>query len=358
VSEGRIAKPLAVFVLLVVGLLLVTAAAAFVVGEPPGSADGRAIQGQSPAQFQPGEVLVDTDPEEGGIAVERGEKRILIDTEHGNEFDRASLEPIAEALFTAGHDVTFSGEAGGTGVEYAESLGEYDALVIIQPTGGFDESERNAVKNFTDGGGRLLVLAEPTQSEAGGLFSAPSTVSFGAEALIAQYGLRVGADQLYNVNDSGNDNNFKSVYAVPSAESELTAGVERVTFDTGGYVVLIRETEAEVLLTAVEGTRTLQTRRAGEYPMAVRTGNVAFVADSSFIKGSEVYDADNEVLLGNLLAFLAGGEAPGPVGPDDSEGEGTETPTPPPEPTEAPTPPPEPTEAPTPTPEPTETPGL
>jgi len=87
-----------------------------------------------------------------------------------------------------------------------------------------------------------------------------------------------------------------------------TAGVETVTFDTAGYV--ITNTDAERKFTAVEGTRTLETRRPVTRPTAVRHDNVVFVADSTFITQSEVYDADNEVFIGNLLEFLLGGGMP------------------------------------------------
>jgi hypothetical protein len=333
--EGRIVKPLAVFVLIVVGFVLLAAALGFAGGSGTSPADGQSIQGQSPPQFQPDALLTTPDPESGEITIPEGDNaRILIDAQHDNEFSRAEIEPIIEALFAAGHTVAYADSS--SGIDYSEGLRRYDALLVIQPTDPFTEAERNAVGNFTDDGGRVVVLAEPTQVRAGGSFSLPSAVSFGADNLTAQYGIQIGAEQLYNVDDSANDNNFKSIYAAPSSAVDLTAGVEIITFDTAGYLVRSPASDAETLFTAVAGTRGLTSRRTGTYPTVARSGNLAVVADASFVKASEVYDADNEVFVGNLLAFLVGGEVAVDSLPDSEPADdetATSTPTPTPTPT-------------------------
>jgi hypothetical protein len=329
-----------------------------------GQPDGAEISGQSPGQFQPENVNKGYDPETGDIEVDAGEreKRVLVDTRHGNQFSRANLEPVVEAAFESGHSIEFDAGASSDGrnrrgsgdFSYGETLSNYDGVLIIQPTGEFSESERNALRNYTEAGGRVVVLAEPTQIQAAlGLFGAPSPVSFGATNLTRNYGLQVGAETLYNMNDDRNDNNFKSIYASPSADTSLTEGVETISFDQGGYVVVNENHEdagrIEVLYTAADGTRTLDTRREGEYPVAARNGNMVFVADSTFIEESEVYDVDNEVFVGNLVEFLVSGDldrdfsssgpdtGPSPPEPPEPPEEQQPTPTPPAEPT--PTPP-------------------
>ncbi len=91
----------------------------------------------------------------------------------------------------------------------------------------------------------------------------------------------MGSEQLYNVDDAANDNNFKAIYASPSDDGDLTDGVETITFDTAGYAVV--NGDAETKFTAVEGTRTLETRRTGTYATVVRNDNMVFVTDSTFI---------------------------------------------------------------------------
>ena len=352
-----------------IGVFVVIVALAVVGGVVLGAAgdsgqpDGAEVSGQSPAQFQPDAVNEEYDPETGNIEVDAGEqdKRILVDTRHGNQFSQTDLEPVVEAAFESGHTIEFGASASsdgrsrrGSGASYGETLSNYDGVLIVQPTGEFSQSERNALQNYTDAGGRVAVLAEPTQIQAAlGLFGVPSPVSFGATNLTRNYGLQVGAEGLYNMNDDRNDNNFKSIYASPSSDSSLTEGVETISFDQGGYVVVNENHEdagqIETLYTAAEGTRTLDTRRTGEYPVVARNDNMVFVADSSFIEQSEVYDVDNEVFVGNLVEFLVSGDldrsfpsdggrnsGPTPPAPPEPPGEQEPTPTPPAEPTPTP----------------------
>ncbi len=359
-SPGRL---IGVFVV-IVALAVVGGVALGAAGDS-GQPDGAEVNGQSPAQFQPDAVNEEYDPETGDIEIDAGEqdKRILVDTRHGNQFSQADLEPVVEAAFESGHTIEFGASASndgrsrrGSGASYGETLSNYDGVLIVQPTGEFSQSERNALQNYTDAGGRVAVLAEPTQIQAAlGLFGVPSPVSFGATNLTRNYGLQVGAEALYNMNDDRNDNNFKSIYASPSSDGSLTEGVETISFDQGGYVVVNENHEdadqIETLYTAAEDTRTLDTRRTGEYPVVVRNDNMVFVADSSFIEESEVYDVDNEVFVGNLVEFLVSGDLDRSFPSDGGRDSGPTPPAPPEppgeqEPTPTPTPPAEPTPTP------------
>ncbi len=328
-------KLIAVFVVIVVVAVGGAAVVASTSGEDT-APDGATIDGQSPGQFQPDAVNHEDDPEEGTIEVDEtdGQKRILVDTSHSNQVSESELEPVVEAAFGSGHFVEFG--ADDSRGSYAETLSNYDGVLVVQPLSAFDKSERNALQNYTDAGGRVVVLGEPTQIQAAlGLFGVPSAASFGADNLTQSYGFQVGSEMLYN--QENNDNNFKSVYAAPETNDELTDGVETVTFDRGGYVVVNEQHEdaddIEMLYTAADGTKTLDTRREGDYAMAVRNENLVFVADSSFLDQSEVYDADNEVFIGNLLTFLVSGDLD-----EDFPSDGGATGPGPPEPPEEPTP--------------------
>jgi len=337
-------KLLGVFVVIV----LVAIAGAAVVGSTgdTGQPDGTHVDGQSPGSFQPENVNQEFDPEEGEISIDTDEDpaRILVDTSHGNQVSEEKLEPVAEAMFESGHDLQFgpdssSQQSGVGGSSYEERLANYDGVLVVQPIEEFSQSERNALNNYTDAGGRVVILGEPTQVQAAlGLFGVPSAVSFGAANLTRSYGFQVGAEMLYNSEQDQNDNNFKSIYASPTRGGELTQGVETVTFDRSGYVVRNEQHEGaddiNVLLTAADETRTLDTRRQGEYPVAVRNDEVVFVADSTFLEPSEVYDVDNEVFVGNLMDFLVSGDVDEDFPSDGS----TESPPEPPEPPQEPTP--------------------
>lgn len=308
-GSRRLGNALGVFFLVVLVVLAGSVGVATVAPDARGPFDGESIDGQSPAQYQPDQLEGDVDPETGEVRVDTQteDRRILVDTQHDNQFAERDIEPLAEAAFAAGHRITIQDDDAD---DYDELLSEYDALLVVQPTDGFTPSQVRAVRNFTDAGGRVVVLAEPpTVSIGGGLIvTTIDTVSFGATNLTAQYGTLVGSEALYNLDDSRTDNNFKSIYASPTGDDSLTEGVETVSFDSSGYLVRQEGSDATTIATAAEGTRTTDTRRNGTYATAVRNGNLTVVADSSFIKRSELYDVDNEVFVGNLLEFLATGE--------------------------------------------------
>ena len=309
-SDRSLVQPAAVLIVALTVVLAGTFAVSALVGTAPtGSPDGANIEGQSPAQYQPENVGVDADPEDGELSIERTEddSRIVIDIRRSSGTTRADLEPVTEALFEAGHSVTvLDGE---DDEEFGDALTNSSGLLIVQPAGAYPDGERDAIQDYVDAGGHVVITGEPTQTQVGGgLFATISRVSFGATELAQSYGVTVGSEMLYNVNDNQNDNNFKSIYATPTRGGVLTEGVERITFDRSGYVATSGD-DVAVHYAAVEGTKTIDTRRADTYPVVVRNDSVVFVADGSFLSQPELYDADNEVFTSNLLSFLAAGDS-------------------------------------------------
>ncbi|MBB6644913.1 DUF4350 domain-containing protein [Halobellus ruber] len=309
-SDRNIVQPLAVLIVALAVVLAGTFAVSALVGSAPtGSPDGATIEGQSPAQYQPDAVDIGADPEDGELAVDSTQNgsRIVIDIRRSSGTSRTDLEPILGAMFEAGHSVTVLD--GSNDEEFGDALEDSSGLLIVQPASPYPDGERDAIRDYVDAGGHAVIAGEPTQTRiGGGLFATISQVSFGATELSESYGIRVGAEGLYNVNDEQNDNNFKSIYATPTRGGVLTEGVETVTFHRSGYVVTNSD-DVAVHYTAVEGTKTLDTRRAGTYPVVVRNDSVVFVADGSFLSQPELYDADNEEFTGNLLSFLASGDS-------------------------------------------------
>ena len=309
-SDRNIVQPVAVLIVALAVVLAGTFAVSALVGSAPtGTPDGATIEGQSPAQYQPENADIDADPEDGEISVDttQGDSRVVIDLRRTGDTTRADLEPVIEALFEAGHSVTvLDGE---DDEPFGDALAGSSGLLIVQPTSAYPDGERDAIQDYVDAGGHAVLTGEPTQTQVGGgLFATVSQVSFGATDLAESYGVRVGAETLYNVNDSQNDNSFKSIYATPARGGVLTDGVETVTFHKSGYVATNSD-DVAVHYAAVEGTKTIDTRRADTYPVVVRNDSMVFVADGSFLSQPELYDADNEVFTGNLLSFLVAGDS-------------------------------------------------
>jgi len=80
-------------------------------------------------------------------------------------------------------------------VETWESLGQSEVpdgvqlVVVAGPTGNFLEPEIEALRGFLSGGGRLLVMLDPTLSRTG-----DGLVDTGLSALVSEYGVSVGED--------------------------------------------------------------------------------------------------------------------------------------------------------------------
>jgi hypothetical protein len=286
-------------------------------------------------QFQPDTILPDETPEEGEITMDSGAsgKTILVDVGHENGVSKTQLEPLLSTLVENGHRVRFYR---GQRASLNESLRSADAFVVAGPNRRFTTDELDGVEAFTDAGGRVLVMGDPPSIQlSGGLLfglgsfqpTAPRTTALGST-----YGIAYGSGYLYNM--EANDNNFKSVFAEPAASGGLAAGVDRVVMREA---VPIRTAGATRVLVGSEGTHLSTTRDPGQYAVLARSGNVTAVGDTDFISRENAYDADNEVLIGNLADFLVDGEkepgAPTPPGADRPErppaGGGGAAPTPP-----------------------------
>jgi len=294
-------------------------------------------------QFQPETVLADETAEEGTIAMDSDadSKTVLVDVGHANAVSETELEPLLSTLAENGHRVRFYR---GQRASLNESLRTADAFLVVSPRERFTSDELAGVEAFTDAGGRLLVMGDPPSVQAtGGLLlglggiqeTGPQTASLGST-----YGLAYGSGYLYNMAD--NDNNYRSVFAEPSANTDLAAGVDRVVMREA---VPLRTADATRVLIGSDGTHLSTTRDPGEYAVLARSGNVVAVGDTDFVTRENAYDADNEVLIGNLADFLVDGEKragapaepePEPAGPQRPPAEGDSgEPTPPPTPAPA-----------------------
>ena len=311
-SDRNLVQPVAVLIVALVVVLGGTFVVSLAAGPTAtGSPDGENIEGQSPAQYQPEAAGIDADPEDGELAIEDAPAggEIVIDIRRSVDTTDDDLQPIVEAIFEAGYSVTILDGDSTQGL--GQALNGSSGLLIVQPATEYPDNERNTIQSYVETGGHAVVAGEPTQTRVGGgLFATIAQVPFGATELAESYGINIGAEALYNVDDEANDNNFKSIYATPSRGGVLTDGVDTITFDRSGHIIT-DDDNVTAHYTAVEGTRTIDTRRADTYPVVARNDSVVFVADGSFLSQPELYDADNEVFTSNLVEFLLRGDPGG-----------------------------------------------
>ena len=272
-------------------------------------------------QFQPGTILPDETAEEGEITMESDAsgKTVLVDVGHQNGVTETELEPLVSTLVENGHQVRFYR---GQRASLNESLRSADAFVVASPRQRFTNDELAGVEAFTDAGGRVLVMGDPASIRISGglLFGIGSFEPTGPRttALGSTYGVTYGSGYLYNMET--NDNNYKSIFAESASSGGLADGVDRVVMREAAP---IRTADATRVLVGADGTHLSTTRDAGQYAVLARSGNVSAVGDTDFVSRENAYDADNEVLIGNLADFLVDGEkepgAPTPPGADQPQ---------------------------------------
>lgn len=279
---------------------LVVAGAAVDDGSPP--------EPRTHAEYDPDDTVADPIDANGTVEFDAslgdGRGKVLIDDSHSNRFSRSSIDPLVQALSRAGYEVEiFSGGDLGTELQQA------DAFVVINPGAEFDDAGNDAVKRFTDNGGRMVVLAEPTtRTVSSGAFGASvSTQESAVTTLTSQYGMSVSTDYLYN--QERNDGNYKRV-VVESAPNSSLSGVQQGVVYTSASVDVVNG--RRVLLAApgtkTPGTSATKPRKA----VAVRKGNVLLFGDSTFVSDRYHNVGDNERTVAYVVEFLISGEKSGP----------------------------------------------
>lgn len=330
-------KLLGLFVGIVAVILVVAAIAPLISASPPTTA---ATKADLPSSYEPENVLVENDPETGTVSVDAGTdgKVVVIDLSHQNDLDREEIQPFVDTLIENGHEVRYhgSGGMGGARQELNGSLRDADALVVVSPRQQFQPAEIRGVTDFADRGGRVLMLGEPTGTSMGGLFApAPGprggsgpTQTNDLTPLSSAFGMDAGTGYLYNMHDHAN--NFQHVYVEPSGENNLTEGIDRLVFQRAAPVAA-GGTDTTPVLASIDRTRLSTTRNGSTFTVAARNDNAVIVGDTSFLAPSNYKDADNELLVGNLVEFLVTGDkepkptqasGPGQPGPGPGPGPG------------------------------------
>jgi hypothetical protein len=283
-------------------------------------------------------------------------KTVVIDKSHGNVVTESDLQPLVDALVSAGHEVQFytGGSSSGIGTggfssgssEMNATLRSADAFVVVNPASTYTTGEINGIEAFSDAGGRVLMLADPVGSSSSGTsISLPIGVSTGSTVtpgqptnLAANFGVSFGAGYLFDMTD--NANNFQRTYAQPAGNSSLTAGVDRLVVNDA---TPLTTSESNRVIAESTDVQLSSTRRTGTYTVVARAGNVVTVGDTEFLQPASATLADNDAFVSNLGDFLVSGDkesgapepsesstgtsgSPSPIQPDmmsDSSGNGT-----------------------------------
>lgn len=268
-----------------------------------GSLVGPVITAISPASqpvspYEAINLVPDRGAGDGQIGSVRGpteQKVVVIDTSHGNRLDEAALKPLETAMTRAGHRVEYIESR----ADFEFALRKADAVIITDPSVPYSNREANSVESFVEHGGRLLLLGEPDQAllTAGGVESTPSHIG----SIAPRFGIEFGRTALSDLHE--NDGNHRNIVGT-GTDSAVGTGVDRATFYTATHVD-VRGGQPIVVSPA-----TTKSDRAGRGPFAVaiRTGNVTAIGDTTFVQRGNYHVADNGQLISNLLRFLLTGD--------------------------------------------------
>jgi hypothetical protein len=312
-----------VFVVGGVALLVVFAAVigASVVGAPTVDASEDTNTEEPPAEYQPDAVVAEPIASEGTVSVpesarasEVGQKVVVISSD--SRAEPSDLRPLVAALVRAGHEVRFADTS------LQSSLDGADAFLRIDPRSELSSSGVEAVRDFTDEGGRVIMVGEPARIRITqtGLFASLTTQRSQTTALAAEYGIVFGDRYLYDT--AQNDGNFKNVLA-SGTNADTAPDVDQVALYTA---TRIEARGGTAVLRTSDTTELSGDGPADSYPVAVRKDNVVAVGDKTFMQSGRHNVGDNEAFISYLLGFaLSGDRGPTFAPSDGSSGSGNET---------------------------------
>lgn len=284
-------------VVVVLALVVTVAALSFgpiVVQGPPGPTNY--------SEYELSKLAVQPIESEGQPSPEVTDKQglVVIDSSHRNHFQKREIQSLASAISATGYQVEFLD----SGDDFSAALSRADGFVVIAPGVPFTAAEADRVERFVDNGGRLLMFGEPTQIsiERAGLFLIAVSQENQLDSLAGRFGMDVGERHLYNMEH--NDGNFLDIIATGS-DGSLADGVDRTALSTAAAVEVRDGTR---VLDAAPATRSDRADATGDYALAVRSGNVVAVGDSTFLTQEKFSIGDNDVFIANLAEFLVTGD--------------------------------------------------
>lgn len=152
------------------------------------------------------------------------------------------------------------------------------------------EEDLDAISEFVDDDGRVVMAVDPAQDFAFGE---------GLSETFSEFGVFTEPGYVYNLAE--NDLNYQRIFAEPEGTSMLTHGIDRVVFDTATPVQANVEAESMV---PIEGSELSVTREETDKPVLVRSDDVVLVGDTGFMSPENTLRADNDEFVGNIGEFL------------------------------------------------------
>lgn len=233
----------------------------------------------------------------------QGEGIILIDRAHKNDFDKKELNVLLLRLVSRGLTIKYldAGDDlkkellakveeppdGQVKVEPEEELKPADAFIVVSPSPEFSKEEIKTVEEFVKGGGKLLLIADPTRSSQ-------------INSLAIRFGLIFESDYLYNMKE--NEINYRNIFVSEFKENDITKELGKIALYTAGSISSANSSIAFV----DENTFSSVIETRGKLaPIALaQESKVLAIYDLTFM--TEPYNGtlDNNRLISNIADWL------------------------------------------------------
>jgi len=220
-------------------------------------------------------------PIETNDSFSHGSGKVLIDLSHGNKFTADDLNLLFSRIIARGYDIEYLRDS----TNLKKNLSFSTSFVEISPASAFSKEEVESVKEFTEGGGRLLMLSEPINRNE-------------INSLASEFGILFWNDYLYNLKE--NDGNFRYIYLKEFSENNITRGLHKIVFYTSSSVF------GPGIIFTDNNTYSSSKGEKGRYSVAALTenSNILAIGDVTFLY--EPYNVmDNNRLIYNIADFLA-----------------------------------------------------
>ncbi|MFC2031188.1 hypothetical protein ACFLWA_10715, partial [Chloroflexota bacterium] len=229
---------------------------------------------------------------------------VLIDMMHDNRFAMTELSVLQARLAARGLNMKLVG----VDDDLASQLRHAQALVVISPGKSWTRDEIRLAREFTDKGGRILLVTDPTRfgvvvDEYGEYIGLDSDADYSND-LAAEFGIIFQPDYLYNTAE--NEGNFRNIKLTSFADDKLTRGLDQIVFYATHSIV----SDMPSLVTADGETRSSSVERSEDLVVSVLAANGSVLALGDLTFMAEPYSAvyDNYQFVANIADFLSSAE--------------------------------------------------
>ncbi|MDH3942621.1 MAG: GldG family protein [Anaerolineae bacterium] len=267
--------------------------------------------------YDPGELpeiddsaLIDTLPTYRTYRDEpvEGAGTVIFDLSHRNNTALNDLTPLRDRIVNRGVEIVDFDEETGFRIS---GLRGATALVIPSPTLAYSDLELEAIVDFVNDGGRLLLIADPTRTaelDAGDdLFAAffPESAIPAINSLANEFGIVYLDDYLYNL--ESNQGNYRNVILDHFApEQALTDGLSSVVMFAAHSI----RSDGTPIISGDNNTHSPV--RSGESNLSPAVlsedGQVFALGDITFLTPPFHTIADNDHFMSNLADWLSTAE--------------------------------------------------